>query len=228
MRITPLVIARRNLIRTYHNRSIIYSVFFPAIFLIICHMQISTQVTGVVIGLAFVLGSLDDALFSISRERDDGTLAKLFLSPVSRWSIIGGRVLSSFILGALKATLVILTLTQLMNLIDSNLISLALFYAISFLTILLTALLGIICSTLFRVFKTAVLLASSAIFLFALSPVIVNNSFDNNPFWICYNVFNYIILKADYTSMQTPIFKILIWIIALFLIAGVSLRRKIA
>jgi ABC-type Na+ efflux pump permease subunit len=227
MRITPLIIAKRNLIRAYHNRSIIYSVFFPAIFLIICHMQISTQVTGVVIGLAFVLGSLDDALFSISREMDDGTLAKLFLSPVSRWSIIGGRALSSFILGALKVTLVVLTLTHFMNLIYSNLISLALFYVISFLTILLTVLLGIICSTLFRVFKTAVLLASSVIFLFALSPVIVNNSFDNNPFWMCYNVFTYI-LKADYTSMQTPIFTIFMLVIALFLIAGVTLRRKIA
>lgn len=179
MRITPLVIAKRNLIEAYYNRSVIYSVFFPVVFLLVYIIQnsttklaISTQVPGSIIGLAFVLGSLDDALLSISRERDEGTLAKLFLSPVSRWSIIGGRILSSFILGIFKATLVfLLALTNFleMDLTGLNLyIGLASFYALSSLTILLTVLLGLICSALFRAFKITVLLASSVILIFTL------------------------------------------------------------
>lgn len=243
MRITPLRIAKMNLVEGYHNKSIFFSIFFPVIFLWFVKQLDASVILSSFVSLSFVFGSLDDALFSFSRERDSGTLAKLFISPASRWSITGGRVISSLLLGILKATLVLLFL--LMGdkevYMDNNPFSLASFYIIASLTISLTVLVGLSIATLCRSSRLTVLLASSIILLLAvpiiIMPVSESNqsntkgleSMDYNPFWICYRFLDKLI---DVNSLleQEPfrISLLFTWNLALYLIANVVMRRKIA
>jgi len=235
MRLTALRIAKKNLVEGYHNKSIFYSIFFPAIFLLIA-MQLDASNLSTLVGLAFVFGSLDDALLSLSRERDSRTLAKLFLSPVSRWSITGGRILSSLLLGALKATLVAAILYFDNYFIGPNsYIHLALYYVPSSLIILLTVLIGLTCSVLFRDFRLTVLLASSVIFLFVIpssfQPILQDNSNiinQYNPFWLCYQMFDKLVNIETIYSLEQYFLLISAWIIGLFLIANGVMRRKIA
>jgi len=244
MRLTPFRIAKMNLIEGYHNKSIYYSIFFPVIFILVA-MQLKVSITSTLVGLAFVFGSLDDALLSLSRERDSGTLAKLFLSPASRWSITGGRILSSILLGVLKATLVLpLLIFKIQDMevyMILNPFNLTSFYIISSLTVSLTVLVGLTFSALCRDSRLIVLLASSAILLLAV-PIVMPFSQSNpnedkfmikdyNPFWICYESFGRLV---DITSLQSLEhesywFSLLFALnMALYLIANAGMRRKIA
>jgi len=234
MRLTPLRIAKMNLVEGYHNKSIYFSIFFPAIFLLVA-IYLDADNLSALVGLAFVFGSLDDALLSLSRERDSGTLAKLFLSPVSRWSITGGRIISSLLLGALKATFVATILNYYINYFNNSYIHLALYFIPSSLIILLTVLVGLTCSAIFRDLKLSILLASSVIFLFVVpfsfSPILSETSYpinQNNPFWLCYQMFDKLINIEMIYSLEREFLFISAWIIALYLIANMIMRRKIA
>jgi len=239
MRLTPIRLAKRNLVEGYHNKSIYYSLFFPVIFLLIA-MQFNISDPYVLVGPAFVLGSLDDALLTLSRERESGTLAKLFLSPVSRWSITGGRVLSSLLLGVMKATLVLPLLIFQMGgkaaYLAINPFTLITFYIISSLTISLTVLIGLTFTALFRNTRLIVLLASSVILLLAI-PIIMpfsggnTNAVEYDPFWICYRSFGKLAVITTFESFEQESYWFSLPLalnLVLFLVANVVMRRKIA
>jgi len=242
MRLTPIRLAKRNLVEGYHNKSLFYSIFFPVIFLFVAMkiIEINTVSLHALVGLAFIFSSLDDALLSPSRERDNGTLVKLFLSPISRWSITGGRVISSLLLGVPKATLALPILFQSMN--EVNPFNLLFYYILISLIIMLTVLVGLTFTALCRDSILSVLLALSVILLFAVPsamPALQDNSNteagidynDYNPFWLSYRAFEKFINISELGTLEqellviSPVFA---WIVALYLIANVGIRRKIA
>jgi hypothetical protein len=239
MRITPLLLAKKNLIEAYHDRSIIYSIFFPSLFLLL-----TRNFNGAIIGLAFVLGALYDALLALPREIGNGTLVKILLSPVSQWSIIGGRMISSFVLNIPKAALV-LVLTNIgpfkLDIIGSNnSLGMALFYVVSSLITLLTVVIGLFCSAISSFFKanpnSAILLATSVILLLAVPPALFNqgsvSQYTNfKPLEGSYKIIEFIKSTDSSKIMQTfpgDNYADVLWIIVLFMVASICLRRRIA
>jgi ABC-type Na+ efflux pump permease subunit len=233
MRITPILLAIRNVIETYRDRTILYSLF-PAAFLVFANLY-SNDIDkfGLFVGLALVFGSMD---CSILREKERGAITKLFLSNVSRWSITGGRLLSSVLLTLVKATL-ILSVIYYGNLMPEgiDLLWIACFYAVSCLITLLSVSLGLLCFSLYPSLKSSTLLTLSLLSIFAVLPAFFLDGSQNgilkyNPFNATYGFleklikdhsFNYMFLVDDMSLVS-------IWIVLLYFLASISLRKKVA
>jgi len=232
MRLTPLLLAKKNLTEAYNNRSISYSLFSPSVILVVAHL-VQADLSGIIVGLAFVFGSLDDALFSLAREREKGTLAKLLLSPISRWSITCGRVLSSLLLNILRTTLVLALsiFLKIITLSSDVYLVLALFYVASSLITLLTVTMGLLCSSICSSLRSTVLLTSSLLIVFAILPSFIPEGTPTvystyNPFGNGYQAFNEI-LKSTINPQQAFIW-MSVCIIILFAAANIAFRSKIA
>lgn len=59
------------------------------------------------LGMIIILGSFDDMVNAITKERERGTFTRLILSPVNVLSIFSGKMVSAVILTALRTTLVL-------------------------------------------------------------------------------------------------------------------------
>jgi ABC-2 type transport system permease protein len=61
----------------------------------------------------FLFFTVQFGVTSLLEERNDGTLARLLAAPVSRASILGGKLLTSFLLGAISMTVLVAATTVL-------------------------------------------------------------------------------------------------------------------
>lgn len=249
MKITPLQITKKNITEAYNNRSILYSLLAPSVIMCAAYSIIGTESIvgnsnfGIILGLAFVFGSFNDAFISLAQEREKGTLARLILSPISRWSITGGRILSSLLFSILSSTLV-LSLGILIGLIKvvpfgSDLYLVALFYVTSSLITLLTVTMSLLCSSICSSLRSTILLTLSLYIILAILPLFNQNETaltysPYNPFGNGYQVFNWIFLGKDFTILvkefpiQQLIVQMSVVIIFLFTAANIAFRSKIA
>jgi ABC-2 type transport system permease protein len=61
----------------------------------------------------FLFFTVQFGVTSLLEERNDGTLARLLAAPVSRASILGGKLLTSFLLGIISMTVLVVATTVL-------------------------------------------------------------------------------------------------------------------
>jgi ABC-2 type transport system permease protein len=73
-------------------------------------VSVRAPVSVIVFGIAIVYGCFDDVAGAMARERERGTLTRLYLSPVSRWAIFIGKTLSSLFLTQIRTTILLLLL----------------------------------------------------------------------------------------------------------------------
>ncbi|MFX0115308.1 MAG: ABC transporter permease [Candidatus Hodarchaeota archaeon] len=66
---------------------------------------------GTVLGIAIFFACFDDIASALARERERGTLLRLFLTEISRWQVFFGKLVSSLILTLLRITLLLFILT---------------------------------------------------------------------------------------------------------------------
>jgi ABC-2 type transport system permease protein len=66
---------------------------------------------GTVLGIAIFFACFDDVASALARERERGTLLRLFLTEISRWQVFFGKLISSLILTLLRITLLLFILT---------------------------------------------------------------------------------------------------------------------
>ena len=66
---------------------------------------------GTVLGIAIFFACFDDIASALARERERGTLLRLFLTEISRWQVFIGKLVSSLILTLLRITLLLFILT---------------------------------------------------------------------------------------------------------------------
>jgi len=241
MKITPLILTKKNLIEAYNNRSILYPLLTPSVIVCVAYYILGTSDIfnnnfGIILGLAFVFGSFNDAII-LAQEREKGTLAKLILSPISRWSITGGRILSSLLFSILSTTLV-LTLGILIKLpLGFDVYLIALFYLTSSLMTLLTVSMGLLCSSICSSLRSTILLTSSLLIIFVILPSFIQNEpliiSPYNPFGNGYQVFNWILQEEDFVMImkndpiQQLIVQMSVVIIFLFTAANIAFRSKI-
>jgi len=64
-------------------------------------------ISSIVMGIALVYSCFDDIAGAMARERERGTLSRLFLTPISRWSIFLGKTLSSILLTQFRTTILL-------------------------------------------------------------------------------------------------------------------------
>jgi ABC-2 type transport system permease protein len=63
----------------------------------------------------FLFFSVQFGVTSLLEERNDGTLARLLAAPISRASILGAKLLTSFLLGAISMTVLVIATSLLMK-----------------------------------------------------------------------------------------------------------------
>ncbi len=232
MRITPILLAIRNVIETYRDRTILYSLF-PAAFLVFANLY-SNDIDkfGLFVGLALVFGSMD---CSILREKEREAITKLFLSNVSSWSITGGRLLSSVLLTLVKATLILSVFYGNLMPKSMDLLWIAYFYAVSCLITLLSVSLGLLCFSLYPSLKSSTLLTLSLLSIFAVLPAFFldgpqNGALKYNPFSVTYDFLEKLIKdhSSNYMFVVDDMSVVSIWIVLLYFLASVSLRKKVA
>ncbi len=62
---------------------------------------------GTILGIAIFFACFDDIASALAREREKGTLLRLFLSRVSRWEVFAGKLISSLLLTLLRISLLL-------------------------------------------------------------------------------------------------------------------------
>jgi ABC-2 type transport system permease protein len=61
----------------------------------------------------FLFFTVQFGVTSLLEERNDGTLARLLAAPIQRWSILGGKLLTSFVLGIVSMTVLVIATSLL-------------------------------------------------------------------------------------------------------------------
>ncbi len=97
-----------------------------------------------VMGLALIFSGFDDVAGAMARERERGTLSRLFLTPISRWSIFLGKTVASFALTAVRSVVLLFLLVYFVGVsVKGNLI---LVFLIAFLIAAITIGIGFLVS----------------------------------------------------------------------------------
>jgi len=97
-----------------------------------------------VLGLAIVFSCFDDIAGAMAREREKGTMHRLFLTPMNRISFFLGKTIASVILTSLRATVLLLMYLYLLGGVMKG--SIVLFYLIAIMIAILTISLGFVIS----------------------------------------------------------------------------------
>ena len=76
-----------------------------------------SQSTFFAIGMAvfFLFFAVEFGVRGLLEEREEGTLARLLVAPISPSSVIGGKALASFAVGLVSTTLLVLATTWLLD-----------------------------------------------------------------------------------------------------------------
>ena len=79
--------------------------------------QVASQSTFFAIGMAvfFLFFAVEFGVRGLLEEREEGTLSRLLVAPVSPSSVIGGKALASFVLGLVSTTLLVVATTWLIG-----------------------------------------------------------------------------------------------------------------
>ena len=79
--------------------------------------QVASQSTFFAIGMAvfFLFFAVEFGVRGLLEEREEGTLSRLLVAPVSPSSVIGGKALASFVLGLVSTTLLVMATTWLIG-----------------------------------------------------------------------------------------------------------------
>ena len=79
--------------------------------------QVASQSTFFAIGMAvfFLFFAVEFGVRGLLEEREEGTLSRLLVAPVSPSSVIGGKALASFVLGLVSTTLLVIATTWLIG-----------------------------------------------------------------------------------------------------------------
>jgi ABC-2 type transport system permease protein len=79
--------------------------------------QVASQSTFFAIGMAvfFLFFAVEFGVRGLLEERQEGTLSRLLVAPVSPSSVIGGKALASFVLGLVSTTLLVVATTWLIG-----------------------------------------------------------------------------------------------------------------
>ncbi|WEU39920.1 MAG: ABC transporter permease [Candidatus Odinarchaeum yellowstonii] len=101
--------------------------------------------TGImVLGFALIFSCFDDIAGAMAREREKGTMPRLFLTPMNKLSFFLGKTISSITLTLMRATILLLMYLYLLGGVMVG--SLLLFYLISIMIAILTISLGFVIS----------------------------------------------------------------------------------
>jgi ABC-2 type transport system permease protein len=78
---------------------------------------VASQSTFFAIGMAvfFLFFAVEFGVRGLLEEREEGTLSRLLVAPVSPSSVIGGKALASFVLGLVSTTLLVVATTWLIG-----------------------------------------------------------------------------------------------------------------
>lgn len=119
------------------------------------------------LGLITILGSFDDTVNAISRERERGTFPRLLLSPVNIFAIYSGKMFSTVLLTALRTTLMLVIFVMMGLTIHGNIL---LIYVTTALIAVFTLSLGLVMSSRIRSSSTLTVLEIAMTFpLFGLA-----------------------------------------------------------
>lgn len=190
-----------------------------------------------VMGLALIFSGFDDVAGAMARERERGTLSRLFLTPISRWSIFLGKTIASFVLTAVRTTILLFLLVYFVGVSVKG--SIALVFAIAFLIAAVTIGIG------FLVSVRPISGRSVAILGFALMvPLIfftgvmrpselVQESARGFMRLIPYTYANdalrrVVLLGEGFAQIKGDLLYMLGFAIALFCLAGLAMSRRIA
>ena len=79
--------------------------------------QATSQSTFFAIGMAvfFLFFAVEFGVRGLLEEREEGTLSRLLVAPISPTSVIGGKALASFVVGLVSTTLLVLATTWLLG-----------------------------------------------------------------------------------------------------------------
>jgi ABC-2 type transport system permease protein len=74
----------------------------------------------------FLFLTVQFGILGLLEERNNGTMSRLLAAPIARWSIIGGKAITSFVIGILSMTLLVVATTQLLGAAWGNSLGVAL------------------------------------------------------------------------------------------------------
>lgn len=79
--------------------------------------QVASQSTFFAIGMAvfFLFFAVEFGVRGLLEEREEGTLSRLLVAPISPASVIGGKALASFVVGLVSTTLLVVATTWLLQ-----------------------------------------------------------------------------------------------------------------
>lgn len=122
-------------------------------------------------GLLLLLTTMVLSSMALVKEREDGTMEQLMVTPLRRWEIIAGKLLPFVLIGFIEVALALLMIRVVFHIHLKG--SLLLLYASSGLFLLTTLGLGVFVSTLVRTQQQAMLVAT----FFIMMPFVLLSGF---------------------------------------------------